>query len=91
MRYNQALTKIRELGNKMSEHAETAEKASRTYSATMELYSIASAAGDEKTMQAYRDTLHTAVDIILDSSAMISKFQQEQKEIARQVTDWPTL
>jgi len=89
MKYDIALTKIRELGNTMSEHAETAERASRTYSATMELYNVAASAGDEEAMQRHRDTLHSTVDTILDSGAMIASITRQQKEISRSVTDWP--
>lgn len=89
MKYDEAMTKIRDLGNKAQEHSQAAELASRTYSATMELYNVAASAGDEKAMQTHRDTLHTTVDIILDAGAMIAQITRQQREVAVSVTDWP--
>lgn len=89
MKYKDALRKMRELGNKSQEHADTAERASRTYAATIELHNVAASAGDEKAMELHRNALHTCVDTILDAGAMIAKLKAEQTKIALSVTDWP--
>jgi len=89
MKYDEALPKIREMGNKMQEHADTATLASRTYTATMELYNIAASAGDKAAMEQHRNTIHSTVDIILDAGAMVAELTREQKAIAQSVTDWP--
>lgn len=89
MRYLDAVAKCRELGTKSQEHADTAERASQTYSAVMTLYNVAASAGDEHAMQQHRDVLHATVDTILDSGAMISKLKTEMERIARSVTDYP--
>lgn len=89
MKYSEALLKIRQLGNKAQEHADTAERASRTYGASMELFNVAADAGDEPAMEKLRVDIHQTVDSILDSGAMIGKLKAQQKEIALSVTDWP--
>lgn len=89
MKYADAVVKCRELGAKMNEHANAAMRASRTYTATMELYNVAADAGDEQEMQRLRDNIHTTVDVILDSGAMISKLRKQTEEIANSVTDFP--
>jgi hypothetical protein len=87
MRFKDAVVKCCELANKMSEHANTASRASRTYTATMELYNVAAEAGDEKAMQAHRDALHTCVDTILDSGAMVAALQNEINTVSASVTE----
>lgn len=89
MKYANATRQIREKSAKMHEHANTATLASRTYTATMELYNVAAAAGDEKAMQMHRDAIHTCVDTILDSGAMVALLQREIEQIAHSVTDFP--
>lgn len=89
MLYRDAVKKCTEISGRMSEHADTAQRASRTYAATMELYNVAAEAGDEKAMQAHRDTLHTTVDVILDSGAMIATLDRDRRKIAESVTDFP--
>lgn len=89
MKFVDAIKKCRELGDLMTNHADAAQRASRTYAATMELYNVAAESGDEAAMQAHRDTLHTTVDIILDSGAMIGKLTKEQRGVANTVSDFP--
>lgn len=89
MRFKDAVVKCRDLGKTMNDHANTAMRASRTYTASMELYNVAAEAGDEKRMQELRDDIHTTVDSILDSGAMIAKLQREIHEISHSVTDFP--
>lgn len=86
MKLEAAIKKSQEIGMKMQEHANTATLASRTYTATMELYHVAAAAGDEKAMEAHRQTLHTTVDTILDSGAMIALLQRDANKIANEIT-----
>jgi hypothetical protein len=90
VKFKDAIAKSRELNMKMTEHSNTASRASQTYTATMTLYNVAADAGDEAAMQLHRDTLHTCVDTILDAGAMLSKLQKELHEIANSVTDFPT-
>ena len=89
MQFKDAVVKCRELSKTMNDHANTAMRASRTYTASMELYNVAAEAGDEKRMQELRDTLHTTVDVILDSGAMIATLQKQIHEISHSVTDFP--
>lgn len=89
MRFQDAMLKLRDLSIKMQEHADTAERAGRTYAAVMELYNVASDANDEKGMEGHRNALHTCLDSILDSGAMLSQLRREQREVANKVTDWP--
>lgn len=89
MKYRDAVAKCRELGQKAEDHASTAMRASRTYTAVMELFNVAAEAGDEKAMQEHRDALHTCVDTILDSGAMVAQLRKEQLAVANSVTDYP--
>jgi len=89
MKYQDAVVKVRDIGNKMVEHSNAAERASRTYEAHMTLFNVAASAGDEEAMQQHRDALHSTVDIILDSGAMIAQLKRDQVEIANSVTDMP--
>jgi hypothetical protein len=89
MRFKEAMEKCRELGNKVQEHSNTAARAAMTYEATMTLFSVAADAGDEKSMELHRDTLHTTVDSILDSRHSIAVLQREIQTVAQSVTDFP--
>jgi hypothetical protein len=82
MKFEEALKVIQEKTRILTDHAQTAERASRTYTARMELYNIAASAGDEKEMQVNRDMLHTCVDTILDAGAMVAQLQKEIHETA---------
>lgn len=90
MEYEEAAKQVREITDKMTEHGDTSERASRTYEATMMLYNVAAQAGDEKAMQAHRDSLHTTIDVILDSGAMIFQLKKQIKDICSQVTNYPS-
>lgn len=89
MRYNEAVIRLSEIADQMQGHADAANRASFTYAAHMTLYNVATDAFDEKGMELNRDTLHTTLDIILDSGAMLSQLRKEQRRIATSVTDFP--
>lgn len=89
MKYHDAVVRVRDIGNRMIEHSEAAERASRTYEAHMSLFNVAASAGDEKAMEEHRNALHSTVDIILDSGAMIAALKRDQQVIANSVTDFP--
>lgn len=81
MDFETSVRRVRELTAKMQEHADTATRASDTYTAHMTLFNVAASAGDEKAMQIHRDTLHATVDSILDSGAMLAKLRTEYNRI----------
>lgn len=89
MKFRDAVIECRKLTNQMQEHADASTLASRTYAATLELYNVAAEAADEKAMQLHRDTLHTTVDVILDSGAMLAQLRKKMKDITNDVTDGP--
>jgi hypothetical protein len=47
----------------------------------MMLYNVAASASDENGMQAHRDTLHSTLDVLLDSGAMIAQLTKDIKKI----------
>lgn len=83
MKFEDALKKCQELDRIMTEHGNTATRASQTYTATMTLFNVAADAGDEKAMELHRATMHTCVDTILDAGAMLAKLQKQKYEIAQ--------
>lgn len=89
MRFKDAVAKCREISQKMHEHGNTAMRASRTYTASMELYNVAAEAGDTAGMERLRNDIHTTVDTILDSGAMIATLQKQINDISQSVTDFP--
>ena len=89
MKYEDALIKLREIAIVMQAHGDTAERAGRTYAAMMELYNVASCSDDKVAMEQHRNSLHTCLDSILDSGAMLDELRREQRVIANSVTDLP--
>lgn len=83
MKFEAALKRCQELDRIMTEHGNTATRASQTYTATMTLFNVAADAGDEEAMQKHRDTLHTCIDSICDAGAMLAKLQKEKYEVAQ--------
>lgn len=83
--YQQANERIRTMQRQSSEHADAAERASQTYTATMTLYNVAANAGDKNAMATHRETLHTMVDVILDSGAMIAQLTKDMRATAEDI------
>lgn len=83
--YQDAMDRINTIQKQITEHADASERASQTYTATMMLYNVACSAADKKAMSLHRDTLHTVLDVLLDSGAMIADLQKQIKELPHQI------
>lgn len=76
-RQEQLIGQIRNLNDKMLGFATSSERAARTYEAHMILYRVAASADDKAGIERERDTLHTLLDVILDSGVHVAQCERE--------------
>lgn len=76
------LDRLRELDQQLFERGQAAQRAGDTYQAHMQLFNVAVSAKDDKAMEEHRLTLHTMLDVILDSGVTIARMNEERMAIA---------
>lgn len=73
---------IMDLDQRILEQGNSAERAGNTYQAHMQLFNVAVGAKDEKGMEQHRLTMHTMLDVILDSGVTVARMSEERQKLA---------
>lgn len=76
------LDRLYELDRQLCSAGQAAQRAGHTYEAHMQLFNVAVSAKDEAAMEQHRLTLHTMLDVILDSGVTIARMNEERFELA---------
>lgn len=73
---------IMDLDRRILEQGNSAERAGNTYSAHMQLFNVALGAKDNVAMEQHRLTMHTMLDVILDSGVTVANMNEERQALA---------
>lgn len=85
MKLADAMKECRRIDQEMLDHSVTAERCGQTYSAQMQLYSIACAGTDEKEIEELRLKCISNIEMLLDAGAAIGRLTRERNAVARSV------
>ena len=73
--------RIQELNKQLRDRGNEAHRAGETYTATMTLYNVAVSAEDPAEQEKHRLTMHSMLDVILDTGLCIYQMNKELIEI----------
>lgn len=73
---------IMELDQKILEQGNAAERSGNTYQAHMQLFNVAVGNNDQAGQEQHRLTMHTMLDVILDSVVTVARMNEERQKLA---------
>jgi predicted peroxiredoxin len=82
-RQEQLIGQIHNINDKMLGFATSSQRAAQSYEAHMILYRVAASAGDKEGLERERDTLHTLLDVILDSGVHVAQCEKDIAELVK--------
>lgn len=84
-RQEQLIEETTQLNDKMFGFANNSTRAAQSYEAHMILYRVAVSAGDKDAMEKERETLHTLLDVILDSGIHVTQCEKDLAVLFREL------
>ncbi len=74
--------RIMELDQSIIDQGNSAERAGNTYQAHMQLFNVAVGNNDQTAQEQHRLTMHTMLDVILDSGVTVASMNAERQKLA---------